>query len=373
MANEPGVHVARGSIEEAWEATGEDFWIRLITDQIDDLDTVKAALAVADDAGPYEEVAFGSMDLVPAPRGFAVMIGPALWDEWVYPWVDRFASALQDRGMSGRLEGAVPEWGPSILDAAQQPVPALFARFTLPSTPGPMEQAPWDVPATQTREVIATVLDWALTEPGAVFADQESLNVRLIDPISLQEHVERVLRTSRSAGLDVIHPTSERARHAVLALRGNGLFQVVGRPWREAVEELTALAQELPPPLDLAFIRVAQRGIAGLDGLDSAQPLPGMGEHRVRENQHLLNRYLPDAHGVQIVNDAHLRAASDLSRWEIVDLGQNRYLVAAPDLDPWYGEGLPNPDVLQRARADWDGAILTEDIVAEHWQPPPGG
>lgn len=367
MTNEPHVEVDLDSILTAWEATGDDFWLRLHTDQIETLDLIKASLAIAD--VPDEEPGFGSMDLTTTPYdGYAVMVGPGLSVDTVHAWVHRFADALQDHGITGRLEGAIPAWGPMILGMEQEPTPTLYARFALPSSPGPLSAAPWEVPAAQTREAISILLDWVLAEADTVYVHHATFGLQVPNDLDLRPHLEQVLETNRSFQVDAVDVTGNRARHAALGLRANGLFQSVGRPWRETVDELIDLARRLPPPLDLAFIRIAQRDHAALQGLDSVQPLAHVREGAVRDDQHLLNRYLPDAHGAQIVNDAHLNAARDLSRWHITDLGQGRHLVVAPDLKAWYGNGLPDPDTLDRARADWAGAILTEKIVSADWR-----
>ena len=39
-------------------------------------------------------------------------------------------------------------------------------------------------------------------------------------------------------------------------------------------------------------------------------------------------------------------------------------VVVASDLRPSYGATLPDPETLTRARADWSGALLTEDVIA---------
>ena len=103
----------------------------------------------------------------------------------------------------------------------------------------------------------------------------------------------------------------------------------------------------------------------GHDQVDVLLPLPGIKESDVRYNKHLLDRYLPDAHGVQVVRTAHLDRAHDLSGWQITVLGHGRHLVRARDLAPWYADVLPDADTLALARADFAGALLTRQIIAD--------
>jgi hypothetical protein len=83
----------------------------------------------------------------------------------------------------------------------------------------------------------------------------------------------------------------------------------------------------------------------------------------------LLVRYLPDAHGVQVVRTAHLDNAHDLSGWQITDLGHGRHLVRAQDLAPWYADVLPHSETLARARADFEDALLTKHVIADNPSP----
>jgi hypothetical protein len=365
MPDQARVEVSTSSIERAWEASGyDDFWLTLATDRTDDFALLQASVSAADDAAARDGIDLRGYSVTPSPGGFAVQIGPALERMPIRAWVQHFTDALQHHGLPGHLGGGIQAQESSILAAGQQPTPTLFARFALPPTVAVLDKARWEVGETQTYQAVRTALDWARSQPGEVILTQNLFSVQVEDGIDLQTHLERVLRAVGNADVDVADEAAQRARHAVLGPWAVALFQAIGGSWRDTVEELRDLATRLPPPLDLAFVRIAQRGIGGIHALDTVQPLPGIREHHVRYNQHLLDRYLPDAHGLQIVGDAHLNAAHDLSEWTVTDLGQGRHLVAARDLEPWYSAGLPDPDTLARARADWAGAILTEDVIA---------
>ena len=362
MAHSSQVECSFASIEQAWEASGDDFSIRLITSERVE-DAVDAAFA-ADEAAASAGIDIRQMTSSLALDGFALEVGPALWSSDVHTWVHSVAENLGRRGVVGRVVGGLPEWGPPIMRGALPPALTLFARFGLPSTPEPFESPRWRLDAAQTRSVVRVLLEWALTEPGSVFVTQNSFTMRVEDASGLQAHVQSVLQRGGSVGIDVVDESADLLRHATIGVRADCLFQVVGPARSQALPELIRLARELPPPLDLAYIRIAHRGVIAMNGLDAVQPLPGIRESHVRYNQHLLNRYVPDAHGVQIVSDAHLNAAHDLSTWTVKDLGQGRHLVAAADLAAWFRKPRPDSETLDQARADWAGAILTEDAIA---------
>jgi hypothetical protein len=166
------------------------------------------------------------------------------------------------------------------------------------------------------------------------------------------------------AGLDFVLDRNESALHTALCFGGDGVFQVIGGDWRHQVALLTDALVALPGDTQQGYIRIAKRNLKSHDQIHTVQPLPGIRGSDVRFNKHLLDRYLPDAHGVQVVRTAHLRHAHDLSGWRITDLGDDRHLVQAADLEPWYADGLPDPDTLARARADFAGALLTKELIA---------
>jgi hypothetical protein len=368
MPGHAQVEVSTASIERAWEASGyDDFWLRLTTDQIDDFPGLEASVSESDAAAARDGIDLRGYSATPCPGGFAIQIGPALEWQPIVAWVQHFAEALEQHGHAGRLGGGIQAQEPRMLAAAQQPTPTLFVRFGLPTTVA-AGQPRWDVGVTQTHQVVTTTLDWALSQPGVVMLRQLVFWVQVEGDIDLQAHLERVLHAAAAAGVDVVDEAAQRARHAMLGPRALALFQTIGGSRRDTVEELRDLATRLPRPLDVAFIRTAHRGALSITALDTVQPLPDIREHNVRHNLQLLDRYLPDAHGVQIVNDAHLHAAHDLSRWAVTDLGQGSHLVCARDLEPWYSAHQPDPDTLARARADWAGAILTQDVIAANRQ-----
>jgi hypothetical protein len=159
------------------------------------------------------------------------------------------------------------------------------------------------------------------------------------------------------AGLDFIIDKDESATHTALAFGGEGVFQLVGGPddWRQRIDRLTEALVALPADTNQAYIRASHRNVLSHNRIHVLLPLAHIEEYHVRYNKHLLVRYLPDAHGVQVVRTAHLDNAHDLSGWQITDLGHGRHLVRAQDLAPWYADVLPHSETLARARADFEG------------------
>jgi hypothetical protein len=153
-----------------------------------------------------------------------------------------------------------------------------------------------------------------------------------------------------------------------LAPGGEGVFQVIGDHlrWEHRVEQLRAAVVGVPADTNHAFVRSAHRGALGITEVDTVVPLPGIREYHVRYNKHLHDEYVPDAHGIQVLTEAHVRRANDLSRWSVSPLESGRYLVEAPDLDRWYADATPDGQVLAQARKDFGPMLLTEEVIRNH-------
>lgn len=168
------------------------------------------------------------------------------------------------------------------------------------------------------------------------------------------------------------HLDKKRGRMATLSPGGDAIMQEIGAqvPWQQRLEAVQSALDSIPTQyLDLAFIRPAPRYVRSWTAIDVRHKLPDLHERNIRYNRHLLSRYTPDAHGIQILTDQHLTRARDLSAWNIQELGHGRYLVEADDTTPWYSTPLPDQDVVDQARADFGDMILTKEVIAAN--PPP--
>lgn len=252
MPQQGHVEIARNSVKRAWKARGyDDFWLRLRTDQDVALEQIDAAVTDANDAASADpEAETRCYAVTPCPGGFAVEIGPVLNGNHLEAWVDHFAHALARQGISGSLGGA-PQARASKIITNSPPVPTLFTRFrlapTIATTPGTSpDGVRWEVGAAQTRAVLDRTIDWARTGPGKVTLSQGSFDTAVGD-IDLAAALARALRGVGYGGLDVVDSRAQRARRATLGPWAEALYQVIGRPREEMVDELREFAINLPP------------------------------------------------------------------------------------------------------------------------------
>jgi hypothetical protein len=106
-----------------------------------------------------------------------------------------------------------------------------------------------------------------------------------------------------------------------------------------------------------------------IGGPDNGTSWPHIENARARYHRPLLARYVPDAFGLQLLTDAHLERAHDLSDWDITHLADGRHLVASKNLDGWFGGQPGNYGVMAddalvaKARADFGDMILTLEVI----------
>ncbi|MCA1647651.1 MAG: hypothetical protein LC797_20045 [Chloroflexi bacterium] len=375
MADDRVLDVRYTSIDKVWKASGGDVWLLLDAATADSLDEFAGAVDEANRAaqeGNSYAAPFGE-GVGTAPNGLVVLLTDA-GDEVVRDdWVGKFAYHLRQRGFSGQLRGAPKPRRRAFTDYSEGPEPAAFLSWTIDlaaMTADPYRTSHWHVPADVTGRLTHLLDRWARLPDAELILRQNiyrvSVNLDDAGPLMAQ-----AVSVTGMAGVDFYVDNQPLATHVSLAPGGEGIAQIIGgtMEWSAKIDRLRQVLAALPAHTTQGFIRPTGRDALDISDIGSIVPLPGIRERHVRYNKHLLDRYLPDAHGIQIVRTAHLERARDLSSWKTTELGDDRYLVEAPELAPWYAHTVPDPDVLAQARADFAGALLTEEIIAAN--PPP--
>lgn len=161
-------------------------------------------------------------------------------------------------------------------------------------------------------------------------------------------------------------------------LSGVGEASFVSGPqddWRTRFDRHREVLTWTPPRTLYAFVRHSK--FVGNDNGASWPHFPAIQEAHLRYHRPLLARYVPDAFGIQVLTDAHLERAHDLSDWDVTALANGRHLVAAKDVEGWFGTLAPrdwrslgttpplpdNRELVEKARADFGDMILTADTL----------
>jgi hypothetical protein len=367
-----GVQVQRSSIDRAWKvAGGDDTWLLLRT-KSGSIAHFEAAVHSANAAAKRRGEGDDVFAEAPAssPLGFAALLSHAAFLESVHRWVADFVALLEARGFSGRLGGA-PERKPiALMASGLPPVPTAFLAWSLDHAAiAAGRNQYWGVAADATARIAALADRWARL-PAAQLILRQNIYDIAVDLDDAAAPLARSVSESGMAGIRFFRKQDQHVTNVSLAFGGQGVFQVVSpENWQQRIARLRDALIALPVDTEQGFIRPGLRGTLTNAEMDAAQPLPGLKEHDVRYNKHLLDRYLPDAHGIQVVRTAHLDNAHNLTDWHITDLGHGRHLVQAHDLTPWYANPLPDPELHTQARTDFAGTLLTLQIITDNPAP----
>lgn len=405
MSGSGSIKVQLPSIRKRWrESPSGESWVLLKT-KAGTFEDFRAALDESTEAleARYDgEAPIGGAWPTVAPSGFLVMLmtGEDVPEHFA-EWAEGFADALETAGFRGTLAGATSTSPPHWVDIGG-PCLSVYASHVidLPARQADSENGNWHVPSAATERITSLAADWALV-PGArrwlsqgIYSFEVSTDADIVGPL------RSVALPATSTSVTAV---DEERRHAVRARFGSGstlgVYQVIDRNlddlpfveqvpmphWRDQIERYRLLevqpcwrtqADKLREHLvtmseytDLAVLRRAMPGGVIWQGLDKIYPLPGISGSDLQNRSHVLADRTPDAHGVQLLTSAHLDRANDLTDWKITDLGHDRHLVEAADLEPWYAQLVPAPEVLARARQDFGAMLLTTDDIKNN--PPP--
>lgn len=377
---EPGVEVVWGVLSRAWrKAEYEELWLQFRpVGSKDVFDAVGAAVQVAnqevEDAGWGDVVFTGGVS--DSDAGPVAFMSRAASEEGVRLWLAVFARHLQTLGLSGKVTAAPAAFFPDWLSGEFE-VPRQLTAFVSYQTndlallDADEQRRAWHVPAALTAKVADAATMWGRFNGADVYLLRYIHQTRSKNPDMGSALAGAAVKFAMGR---VVYLRSQPHRlvWASLGTLGRASYGVLDDTvsWQDRLAKVLRAMLAFHGDTDLAFVQHGNALGVGWSGLDAVRPpLPYVKEYHVRYNRHLNGQYIPDAHGLQLLTDAHLKHANDLSDWIIEPLGAGKHLVQAKDLEPWYATIDPNPATLAKARADFGGMILTPDIIAAN--PPP--
>lgn len=335
----------------------------------DGMSAVEAAMRHANATVPEESVEGESVE--PSPYGPMVVLDLIGVLEDTNGWLAAFAAHLEAAGWSGSIEPAPRTGLPRSVDR-DRGVPRMTAflayRHSEPLSVregGQWRRRGWAVDPDTTEVLCRDVIEWGAFPGAQTYLSQGRSEVRLDDQ-DVQELLVWTAHQAGRCGVTYARTSPLRVHSAQLSSRGQVTVQVEDEEldWRTRLGNLTRMLTRQPEKIDLAFIRLSPYWALSWIALGNGNlPLACVDEADVRNNRHLWHRYIPDAHGVQLLTEEHLCRAGALDDWDIRLLGPDRYLVRAKDLGAWYAGPRPDPGVLTSARMDFAGLLLTPKVI----------
>ncbi|MGO4804140.1 hypothetical protein AB4089_03330 [Arthrobacter sp. 2MCAF15] len=375
---EPGVEVVWGALERAWrKAEYEELWLQFRPRGSKDVfDAVEASVQAAnqdvEDAGWGDDVfTEGVSDSDAGPVALMSRAGP---EEGVRTWLDAFAQHLQALGKSGKVTAAPEAFFPDWLNGEVE-LPGQLTAFVSYQTndlallDADEQRRAWHVPAELTAKIADAATAWGRFDGADVYLLRNIHQTRTKNPDVGPALADGVAKFSM-ARVAFLRSQPRRLIWASQGTLGRACYGVMDdtTSWQGRLAQVVQAMVAFPGDTDLAFVRYSNALTIDWDS-GGTPPLPYVEEYQVRYNRHLNGQYIPDAHGLQLLTDAHLAHANDLSDWIIEPLGAGKHLVQAKDLEPWYATIDPDPATLAKARADFGGMLLTPEIIAAN--PPP--
>jgi len=232
-------------------------------------------------------------------------------------------------------------------------------------------RAGWHVPAAFTEKIAEAGARWGRFPGADVYLARNIHQIRTKDPDVGRPLADGIAKFGM-AGVTYLRSVPRRMTSMHLHALGEACYAVMDDTvsWQARLEQVKQAMVMFPENTDLAFLQYSNAYTIGWAELQTGRPpLPYVHESQIVHNRHLNSRYTPDAHGLQILTDAHLGHATDLSDWIIESLDGGKHLVQAKDLEPWYANIDPDPETLAKARADFGKMILTPQTFADN--PPP--
>ncbi len=369
------VDVKQRSLVQEWQRSGAgEMWIQLSGSNTDE---ATFSNAVADPDDPYQVVVCRISATNPA--GHVALIEPPETKDELLAWADRYAQRLQALGVTGVLKGVqqaeIPEWVflpdgvPSAFFTWSWDVDVHRRNRTYPE----QSRQLWKLDQTMTATVAEFAADFVKPGGPSLVLQQGAFYLSLdVEDDKVAEFLgTAIVSDDVQAGILRFDDESRFWRSAQLAPWAQTVFQQADPTlsWSETIDILTGALTARSNLLDYGFIRPAHVFTGSWRQGDLPLRYPHVRGEAVRSNPHLIITHVIDAHGVQVLTTAQTERIRHQQRWNISDLGNDRQLVTAPDLAPWYSNPLPEPDVLADARDDFADILLTPEVLAAN--PPP--
>ena len=310
--------------------------------------------AAADAAMPEQSTPWiGSVMVI--PTGVVVGLeGPA---DDIVRFVDAFAAELETRtDLEVSLGAARPQSEPRWMQEAA-PGRDSVSVWMVHHLSERLAQ-PWAVDAETTRRIAGAVA--AELEPSEVTMVTIDAELTLnYTGVSITDAAPQLLRTNSwvSFGLGRRMPD----RNPQVYFVGPGAVSVqLGRQAGGPMELVASSRRMLVASAGSAVYGAVVVG----RWVSSPEGLPFVGSNAYHHWSRYWDRIVPDVYGIQVLGTKHLEHAKDLSGWVTTRLDGGRFLVEARDLGAWY-QSVPDAQLLAIARDDFQGIILTSDLMRQ--------
>jgi hypothetical protein len=311
--------------------------------------------------------------VIPSVKGPMVDLDWIGTDEQTEEWLDVFAEALTGLGWAGQVTAAPQAFFPEDFGGYfGQPRLTCYLALAVEDPSGYFAPGPgrWLAEQDLTADLCRFAVEWTAMPGAATYLSEATSQVLIDDPRPAQALMTGAVRSAQ-ASVTTLLTKPYRTRSASFYFNARVSFQAgadfsgTATPaWRDQARAVIEPLLYLPERMDYGMIR-ADGGL-GSSFTASGRAEPYVDESLCALNRHMWSRYVPDAQGMQLLTRQHLDRAHDLSSWSVTEVAQDRFLVQAADLAPWWDSYTPDLAVLAQARSDFGDMIMTlADIEAD--------
>jgi hypothetical protein len=255
-------------------------------------------------------------------------------EDGVRAWLDAFARHLQALGKAGKVTASPEAFFADWMRGEFRPPPQLTAFVAyrtddLALLDADEQRRVWHVPAALTSKIADAATAWSRFDGADVYLLRNIHQTRMKDPDVGQAMADAAAKFAM-ARVAYLRAQPGRLVWASLGTLGRACYGVMDdtASWRDRLAQVTRAMAAFPGDTDLAFVQHSHVNTSSWSELSDARPpLPYVKEYHIRYNRHLNSQYIPDAHGLQLITDAHLAHANDLSDWIIEPLCGGKHLV----------------------------------------------
>lgn len=349
------IDVNRKGIERTHRAMGGEgtLVLALQTKQSPDADALDAAIPLDDGESPANGGWFQG------PRSWLLLIEGL--DEVIQPWIGQLARRLESAGVEGTLTGAgsvgTPTWSrgsilhPHYLDAAYQTAQGT----PLWSSPSAHEQL--------TQNLVDHTVNWLSADGARIRVGIRFAAYFWMDAHATAHTMRRELASDQGFSAEGYHQARKEVRHAHATEPGRLSLSTNGTGYERAVADVRSAMMALPlNRLSVASISTHGSFLLSLPNQFAADD-PDI--YAYTTHPETWAEYVAEPQGIQILTNAHLERAGDLTDWRTTRLDAEHVLVEARDLAAWYGGPRTYSPVRSgspawiKAREDFGAMVLT--------------
>jgi hypothetical protein len=274
-------------------------------------------------------------------------------------WLDKLTSALDHAGLEGTLTPASFDYPPTLAPRGERGALSAMLFLSGWTVNGENRARPvWMVDEAVRDRLMNWAIPWTADGRAELYVGVEETSF-LLPVEAARDHM------GASDYLTLcVNPDLDHLRWVCFDSSGRMTVQVrdTDRTWQSNLAEIRSVLVQFADLIEYAGVRMGHAAVASARGLiypgHRWPPQFPSGDPTIDASYYYLvhrgldTERVPDAYGLQVLTDAHLARAHDLSQWRVEPFGTGHRLVTAQDQAAWFAQDVPIQRMVDQARAD---------------------